>query len=135
MSRLSLTVFDGACELLLYEEAANGKLKIEVDEDIRGRVFIDTAVFNMIGGECEVDLSQIPDGTHTPLLYRDKDMLPLPKIQKIGNAIKPILNEEGEILAAAKRAREAICEVRVLLAEVKRLQERIEGSFLAIGEE
>ena len=133
MSRVFVTEFDGACELLSYEEIADGRLEIKADSDLTGRLFIDSAVFDMTGGECTADIAAIADGTYTPLLYGKRDMVPFPRIEKIGSLVKPVVDGEGEILLAAKRARIAISEARALKAEVERLRSQIEGSRLAIG--
>ena len=133
MSRLSLTKFDGACELLSYEEIGDGRLKIIVDGDLRGRLFIDSLVFEFTQGGCDIDISSIPDGEYTPLLYVERDMIAFPRIRKAGNLIKPIVSGESEILLAAKRSREAVLKARALEKEVERLGRLIEGSRLAIG--
>lgn len=133
MSRIFVTAFEGACELLSYEATGDGALEIKADTPIEGRLFIDNTVLDMKQGECTADLSALPDGTYTPLLYGKRDMIVFPRIQKVGNMIRPIIEGEREILLAAKRGREAIREVRALSAEVKRLGRLIEGSRLAIG--
>ena len=133
MSKISITAFDGACELLSYEEIADGRLEIKADTVIEGKLFIDSAVFEMAGGECNIDLQILPDGTYTPLLYGKRDMTVFPRIEKIGNMVRPIIDGEAEMLLAAKRAREAVREVRSLKVEIARLRALIEGSRLAIG--
>ena len=133
MSRICITEFYGACELLSYEAVADGTLEIKADTDIEGKLFIDSSVFDMVGGECVVDITALADGIHTPLLYGKRDMIMFPRIEKTGGMVKPVIDGEGEILLAAKRARLAIREVRALKDELERLRTLIEGSRLAIG--
>lgn len=133
MSRIFVTEFDGAHELLSYEATADGMLEIKADTSVEGRLFIGSAVFDMTGGECTADITALADGAYTPLLYGKRDMTSLPRIEKIGSLVRPIVDGEDEILLAAKRARSAIREARALKEEVERLRALIEGSRLAIG--
>lgn len=129
-TEISLSLFDGDCEISSYKKGSGHTLTFSFDKEINGYITIDGVVTTVRDGRGRFDSRLLLRGDYLPTLISDGMMIKLPKIRKGESGVTLSPPEDEYIRALSLRERALEEKVRSLESLVLGLQDKVFGKTI-----
>ena len=128
MGKITLELFGRDCEILSYEYKKDNFLTFEFTEELTGYVQLGKSTARLKGKSCAIDLRELPNGEHTPMLILSDMVIDLPKLTNEYCVICPADHTVEEIGTLSLRERRLCQRVNELEARLEEISKKVFGS-------